>query len=216
MKPLIISPFMGNIDPLIVAKQKKVIEKLAPDMLLVQAKTVYPHGHTLDTMLTSALNAGFDTALLLDIDAIPLSTHAIESTLLTAYKGILVGNIQRSNHIQNNQHVFVAPSFMGINIKQWDQAGRPSFMETFRGDVAEEVTYRYEQLGYPIQYYMPHRFDSAPLEAPHWNLSDGMPVYGCCTTFGRDGIDYSFHAFQISHKKNVDQFIAKCDEVLGA
>lgn len=214
MKALAISCFMDNIDQSIVEAQKFVMVKLAPELLLVQAKTIYPHGHTIDTMLTSALHAGYEVALLLDIDAIPLSKYAIDYTLRKAGDGVLIGNIQRSNHIDNDEHLFVAPSFMGININQWDRAGRPSFMETIRGDVAEEVTYRYEQLGHSIEYYLPLRFDAPPMEAEHWNLREGMPVYGCQTTFGRDGNEYSFHAFQISHQRNVDAFVAKCDEVI--
>lgn len=214
MKALAISCFMENIDKRIVEAQKAVMTKLCPDLLLIQAKTVHPHGHTMDTMLMSAFYAGYETALLMDIDAIPLSRHAIDYTLSKASQGTLIGNIQRSNHIDNDEHLFVAPSFMGINVKQWDAAGRPSFMETNRGDVAEEVTYRYEQLGHSIEYYLPLRFDAPPLEAEHWNLREGMPVYGCQTTFGRDGKEYSFHAFQISHQRNVHGFLSKCESIL--
>jgi hypothetical protein len=43
-----------------------------------------------------------------------------------------------------------------------------------------------------------------------------MPDYGCGTTFGAEGVPVSYHAFQISHGKNVENFLAKCRGVLGS
>jgi hypothetical protein len=213
MKPIILSPYMGNISPAIVEAQRKVVYKLGCDIEFKQVLTNKPHGATCDWMLSHALNVGYDVALLMDIDAIPLSLQAIEMTLLHASKGKLVGNIQRSNHIENNQHVFVAPSFMGINLHEWNAIGRPSFAETERGDVAEEVTYAYEAHGKPIIYYMPLRYDFPPIEAPFWKLRDGMPVYGCGTTFGIGTIEMSYHMFQIRTHKHIESFLDRCEAV---
>jgi hypothetical protein len=158
---------------------------------------------------------GYDTVMFMDIDAIPLSSYAIEYTLQKAHRGHLIGNIQRSNHIQNDQHVFVAPSFMAMQLNYWAWAGQPSFSETARGDVAEEVTYAWEEKGWPMQMFMPTGFEQAPLEAPHWNLKDGMRVYGCGTTFALGQTDISYHAFQIRTGNMVERFLTKCEQIIA-
>ncbi|HSG61740.1 MAG TPA: hypothetical protein VLA24_09945 [Pseudomonadales bacterium] len=216
MKPIAISPYMANIDQRIVDAQRMVMDTLAPDLMFVQALTDKPHGVTVDKLLWDAYKAGYDTALLMDIDAIPLNPQAVDYTLYRASIGNIIGNAQRSNHINNDQHLFVAPSFMGIRLQDWVNCGKPSFAETARGDVAEEVTYAAEAKGYPIQMYLPIRFDAKPAECDSWKLRDGMPVYGCCTTFGIQEFPVSYHAFQIRYQRNVDLFLAKCEEVIQA
>lgn len=216
MKPIAISPYMANIDPRIVSAQRAVMDAVAPDLMFVQALTDKPHGVTVDHLLSDAYAKGYDTALLLDIDAIPLSAQAVDYTLYRASIGNLVGNIQRSNHINNGEHLFVAPSFMGIRLADWAAWGRPSFAETHRGDVAEEVTYAAESHGYPLQFYMPLRFDAKPAECDAWKLREGMPVYGCQTTFGIGEFPVSFHAFQIRYHRNVDGFLKQCEAVIQA
>jgi hypothetical protein len=214
MKPIILSPYMDNISPRIIEAQKAVVKKLCPDIPLYQHRTTTPHGDTLNFLLNWMMASGYDTALLLDIDAIPLTRSAVITTLRLAHRGALVGNIQRSNHIANDDHTFIAPSFMGIDIWKWHLWGKPSFMPTSRGDVAEEVTYRWEDNKGEVLYYMPIGFEAPPIEAPSWKLADGMPDYGCGTTFGAEGVPVSYHAFQISHGKNVENFLAKCEAVL--
>ena len=208
---------MANIDYRIVQAQRKVMELVAPDLMFVQALTDKPHGETIDTLLFDAYVSGYDTALLMDIDAIPLNPQAVDYTLYRASIGNLIGNAQRSNHINNDKHLFVAPSFMGIRLQDWINFGKPpSFSETDRGDVAEEVTYAAEAKGYPIQMFMPISYDAKPAECDSWKLGDGMPVYGCCTTFGIQEFPISYHAFQIRYQRNVDLFLAKCEQVISA
>jgi hypothetical protein len=185
-------------------------------MTFYQYRTDTSHGDTLDRVLPWLMASGYDTALILDIDAIPLTRNAVLTTLRLAHKGALVGNIQRSNHINNDEHTFIAPSFMGIDIWKWMMWGSPSFRPTSRGDVAEEVTYRWEDNKGDVLYYMPIGFEAPPIEAPSWKLADGMPDYGCGTTFGAEGVPVSYHAFQISHGKNVENFLVKCEAVLGS
>lgn len=215
MKPIAISPYMANIDYRIVNAQRKVMELVAPDLMFAQVRTDKPHGETIDTILFDAYVSGYDTALLMDIDAIPLNPQAVDYTLHRANMGNLIGNAQRSNHINNDKHLFVAPSFMGIRLQDWVNFGKPSFSETHRGDVAEEVTYAAQANGYPIQMYMPLGYDAKPAECDSWKLGDGMPVYGCCTTFGVQEFPVSYHAFQIRYQRNIDLFLAKCEHVIS-
>jgi hypothetical protein len=214
VKPIIISPYMTNIDPVIVQHQKQAVEHLTKQITFVQYLTNKSHGKTMDELIDKAYRLKYDCILFMDIDAIPLSYDAIVNTLVKAHGGTIIGNVQRSNHIQNNEHVFVAPSFMGISPKVWHDLGRPSFEPTFRGDVAEEITYAAEAHNVPYYFYMPISVEAAPIEAPNWKLKTGWPVYGCGTTFADGRKPVSYHAFQISHGRNKENFIAKCQQVM--
>jgi hypothetical protein len=214
MKPIILSPYMANLNPAVKDAQLRVMNKLCTEIPFVQVLTNRPHGKTIDGLLHTCMGKGYDTVMFMDIDAIPLSTYSIEYTLNRAYRGILIGNIQRTNHIQNDQHVFVAPSYMAISIDKWVQAGRPSFAETERGDVAEEVTYCWEERGWRCEMYMPFHYEQRPLECESWALKDGMPVYGLGTSFSMGERPMSYHAFQIRIGQMVERFLSKCDEVI--
>jgi hypothetical protein len=105
----------------------------------------------------------------------------------------------------------------------YDKIGRPSSVETERGDVAEEWTWQAESVGVPVEMYMPLRFDAAPKryewekdQPPYWALADGMPVYGMGTTYGKDdGTELFYHNFQIRMAGQEERFWAKCESILA-
>lgn len=215
MNPIILSPYMANVNPAVKEAQFRVMNKLCTEIPFFQVLTTKPHGETLTNLARTCMQKGYDTIMFMDIDAIPLSTHAIEYTLNKAHRGHLVGNIQRSNHIENNQHLFIAPSFMAMSLNYWTWAGQPRFTETHRGDVGEEVTYGWDDKNYPKQMYMPIGFEASPIECESWALADGMPHFGLGTTFGLNGIPMSYHAFQIRMGGMVERFLNKCDSILA-
>jgi len=238
----IITFFMSNIDMKTVGLQKSVVEKYN--------KSKYPHYHVHTDMRHGAsmdlawAMAGLphptfkghnvakkfehDIILLLDVDAVPLHDEAIDTTILGAHLGHLVGDVQRSNHIQNNQHLFVAPSVLAVSANTMATMKYPTAQETPRADVAEEYSYSAEKFGIPIDFYTPLSYDEKPAECEHWALKDGMPVYGRGTTFGvwPNGIPYDalgvvpigkqmfWHQFQSFHPGQQEKFHKKCEEML--
>lgn len=157
----------------------------------------------------------FDVMVFLDIDAVPLNDRSIDLYVEQAYNGALVGNIQRTNHIQNGQHTFVAPSVMAISTSTFLTIGKPSAIETSRSDVAEEYTWLAEKRGIKVTKYMPLRFDAGPAEAPNgWALADGMPRYGLGTTFGDEKGETFWHNFQVRLPGQPERFMKKCDQLL--
>lgn len=164
-----------------------------------------------------------DVILFLDIDCIPLSDNAIDIYMRKAAEGKLVGNAQRSGHIDNAQHVFAAPSATAISRKSFLSLNTPSAVPTSRGDVMEEYTYAAEiSKAVPVDLYMPLRYDSPPVrmswetnQEPFWRLSDTMPNYGIGTTFGseQEG-DLFYHNFQIFHPGQQERFWKKCESIL--
>lgn len=221
----IVSFYMDNIDPAIVASQKAVVEKFN--------KRGYPH-YQIHTNISHAQsmdyfwglngiykvpmrfpNLSHDIVFFLDIDAVPLTDHAIDYYIESASRGVLIGNIQRSNHIQNNQHVFAAPSAVAVHREIFKAIGAPSAIPTNRSDVCEEYTWKAEETGVKVELMMPLCYDRRPTEVESWALKDGMPVYGQGTTFGNDMGGLFYHHFQIFHPGSKERFIGKCKELLG-
>ncbi len=237
MKACIASFHMRNIADHTVMLQKQCVRKYNPsDIMHYNILIDIPHGNAIDYFWSicgfpteqfknnTEKQLDFDVILFLDIDCIPLSPNAIDYFITEAAKGKIVGNIQRSNHIQNGQHVFAAPSALCLSAETFERIGRPSAMETARSDVAEEYTWNAERVGVPVEMLMPLKYDEAPMrydwekdQPPYWPLADGMPVYGMGTTYGLDdGTPMFFHNFQIRMQGQQDKFWKKCESILGS
>lgn len=226
-KSVLVSFFMSNIDKATVELQYSVVEKYNKSKIthLMIDCTGLSHGQAMDWFWSqNDLNPNwqFHNVMFLDIDCIPLSPDAIDLYLGLAESGVVVGNAQRSNHIENNQHVFAAPSAVAMNVDTYNKIGRPTAEPTKRSDVAEEYTFAAEEHGVSVVLYMPLRYDRPPNrmpwesdKRPFWPLADGMPVYGLGTTFGEGESDLFWHSFQIFHPGNQQEFWKKCDIELG-
>jgi len=237
----IITFFMSNIDLKTVEYNKKVVEKFNvskyPHYLV---NTTLNHGASMDLAWTmnGQLVKTFeghkvpkkwdhDVLMFLDVDCLPLNQDAIDCFIKEASEGKLVGNIQRSNHIQNNQHVFAAPNAIAIHKDVFEKIGRPSAIPTQRADVAEEYTYAAEQHGVGVRMFYPLGFEEAPAECPSWPLADGMPHYGRGTTFGftkscpfapwdHADMPLFWHQFQSFHPGQQAKFWKKAQSLLDS
>ena len=128
--------------------------------------------------------------LLIDLDAFPLSRAAIQLSFVLAARHGVCGNAQRTNCIDNGEHLFIGPSFccfsQGLLAPLGDQAWRING----RSDVGEEICWR---LPVPLaeNLFRPIRTRFAPI----WPLEGTTPVYGVGTTFGCQGVPVSYHHF---------------------
>lgn len=224
VKPCIISIFMNNIDRKTVELQKKTVAKFnKKDITHIQVLTDAQPGQTMDKLMELLEKNQFDAVMFLDIDCVPLNDTAIDYMFSKAYEGVLIGDAQRSNHIENGQHVFAAPHNFTFTLENYNKAGRPSFAPNHRGDVGEELTFRAREVNIPIEIIMPIRFDAPPIRMawelkdlpPHWDLADGMPKYGVGTTFGIDDRELFWHNYQIFHPGQQERFWKKCEELLN-
>lgn len=158
----------------------------------------------------------YESILILDIDCIPLSEEALEYVFEEAEKGKIVGNVQRSNHIQNNQHVYVAPSCICFTRDMFVKLGKPSFRISNRSDIGEELCFIAEENSVQLEMFMPSKYEKLPYgdEKP-WDLQDGMPKYGIGTTFvNKDGKEMYYHLFQSRLNYFSDLFFLKCASIL--
>jgi hypothetical protein len=165
-------------------------------------QTGFGHSNSIELFLRFCR---YDIIILLDIDCIPICKGAIPTVLEWARAGFLVGAAQRANHISNDQHIYVGPFLMGLNMATYRKLGMPGCSETARGDVGEELTYRAEKDKLQIQFLWPTR-----CELPIWHLTDD--IY-----FGRNTIyeDSFLHAFEIRKPKQQADFLAAMCRVLA-
>jgi hypothetical protein len=200
---VVLSLYMSDISQEVVTNQGKIIQRFLPEGVdFLQMRTGFGHGQSIDLFLYFC---PYQIIILLDIDCIPTSPQAIPTLIKEAKTGILVGAAQRANHIDNGGHVYVGPFLMGLSKTTYCQLGRPSFSETRRGDVGEELTYRAEALRHEIRLLWPTR-----CEVPIWHLRDD--VY-----FGRNTIyeDFFLHAFQIRKPEQQASFIFRTRRLLA-
>lgn len=239
--PCIVSIFRSNVDPATVGLQKSVVEKFNVNKYRhYQFQLELPHGVAIDYFWATngCLNEKFkaaigdnevphsfdhDAVLILDIDAIPVSERAIDKFFEAAYAGKLIGNAQRSNHLDNGQHLFAASSCACLSKETYQKIGMPSAYENPpRSDVLEDYTWAAEEHGVPVELLLPRHYVEPPVrfewegdQPPHWALKDGMPVYGVGTTFGDDEGDLFYHQFQICHADHQKKFQQKCESILS-
>ena len=224
MNPVIVSIFMSNIDAKTPTLQKQVVDKFNKSKIPhLQVLTDASPGLTMDKLMELLEKNGFDTFMFLDIDAVPVSENALDFFFEKAYNGWVIGDAQRSNHIENRQHVFAAPHNLTFSLDTYKKAGSPSFLPNDRGDVAEELTFAARERNIPVHIVMPLRFDAQPIkfhweldQRPYWALADGMPHYGIGTTFGdTENGDMFWHLYQSFHPGQQERFWKKCEELLN-
>lgn len=222
-KPIIMSPYMDNISREVRDAQAKVFRAVANDLSFIQLHTSRSHADTLDSFTRAAFREGYNTVMIWDIDAIPLNRDTCRQMLQRAFiTGSLTGNIQRSNHIQNDQHLFIAPSCCCFSRETYERMGMPSFAPTLRGDVGEELTYRAEANDIQLQAYIPLMYEDLPAEGRAWKLSGDLRDFGVNTMFGEievmDGQaiekPMTFHTFQMRTSSHADRFLQVCDKVI--
>jgi hypothetical protein len=224
MKPCIASIFMKNIDPKIVQLQQEVVKKFNKSNIPhYPVLSEAPPGYTMDKLVDMLEAREHNVIMFLDIDCVPLNDNALDYFFDKAYNGWVIGDAQRSNHIQNDQHVFAAPHNVTFSVETYRKLGSPSFMPNYRGDVAEELTFKAREGNIPLEIIMPLRYDAPPIRMdwepkdapPYWDLADGMPKYGIGTTFGTVGNEMFWHMYQSFHPGQNERFIKKCEDLLN-
>jgi hypothetical protein len=223
----IISLYMNNIPKDFITYQSAIMDKFNP-YRHYQIKTDLDHASSMDYIMHCLLNdpndnislylGNPDVIMFMDIDCIPLHSGVLDRYIIPASVGSLVGNAQRSNHLENNQHIYCGSPAVAISLDTYKKIGTPSAAPTPCGDVAEQWTYKAEESGVNILIWMPTKYDAPPIRMswetdtrPYWPLKDGQPVYGIGTQYECG----TWHMFQSFHPGQHDRFIKKCEEVLN-
>lgn len=164
------------------------------------------HGAWMDSVIR---NSTADIVGFMDIDCIPLTKNAVNE--LIKFVGVnksIAGAAQATNHIPPMSHVFVAPCCFFIWRPLYEELGSPSFMETPRSDVCEELCYIAEDNGVRMKALYPTFFEREPQEGA-WRMHN-YGLYGVGTVFQNK----FYHLYQSRMQSNVDLFIQRCKEVI--
>lgn len=235
MNPCIATYYMPNISRKTVELQSQVIDKFNKSKIpFYSIKGQIRHGNFIDYFwkmngvvvegledveVQENLQMNHDVMIFLDIDCIPLNYDIFDYMVEEASKGKIIGNVQRSGHIDNGNHLFVAPSSMAISKETFIKIGKPSAIETNRSDVCEEYTWLAEENKISTQYFIPTKYDKPPIRydwekdrRPYWTLENGLPNYGIGTTFGNEKFgDMFYHNFQIFQPGHQEMFWRRCE-----
>ncbi|MBI1349376.1 hypothetical protein GC163_24175 [bacterium] len=197
----VVTVYQDNLPREVLEHQEAVVQRWLPSACDFERCRVGHHALGLDDYFRQPRHAAY---LILDADCIPLADWVIPWMLSQAQAGVVVGAAQRANHLKNDQHIYAGPCALAFSRATWDRLSPISFTATERGDVAEELTYRCEQLGIPITLLWP-----TDVVTPRWTLHPNQP-FGLGTTYA----NALFHAFEISKGQTVPLFLRKCQEVI--
>ena len=167
----------------------------------------FPHGKWMNEVLN---NTKDDVVGFIDNDCVPTNKQVIEMCFEYAFKKeSFIGAAQATNHIPPCSHIFVAPGFHIMSKKCYEKLGRPTYSETKRSDVAEEVSYVAEEKGVKYRALYPTHYDS-PSTDGLWALSNyGYYAIG---THYMGGI---YHLYQGRYQINVELFEKRCEQIVN-
>lgn len=204
MKASVYSVYTGNVDSKVLEVQKKVVDHFLPEGWSFDQFLYNPPDND-STALDQCIGKNKNEIIIfLDIDCIPLNDKALPELAIQAKEDVLIGGIQRANHIDNKGHLYVGPFCMAFKVAKYRELGSPSFIYTRRGDRGEELTYLWEAAKLPVTMLWPSH-----VELPMWALKTGI-MFGLGTTYE----DKFYHSFGIRESQMHDRFIQKCNEII--
>lgn len=183
---------------------RSVIEHFEIPVNYYQENT--PHGLWMDRVMS---NSSSDLVVFFDSDCIPINKDQLIKYIRYVSKTrTFLGIAQASNHILPKSHVYAAPAFYIIAKECWERMACPSFAETKRADVAEEVSYTAESMGIRYRCLYPSTFEREPVEGV-WPLGN-FGYYGVGTTFDNT----VYHLYQGRMGNNIQLFVDRCKEIV--
>jgi hypothetical protein len=182
--------YWNNIDPLIIAGQRRVFEKLGYDIVQCEATGTH-HGDWLDRMMEASQPD--DALLFVDIDAFPLDRAMVERAFAAAEAGRIIGVAQAANHLADRDFIYAAPAFLSLSRATWERIGRPPFAHDAEADAAMRVSRAAAVHGVPVELIFPNY-----VAVPRWRLG-GKGCLGYGTFYGDGGIFHLFYARRSRH-----------------
>ena len=154
-------------------------------------------------------NSKSDVIGFIENDCIPLNREIVEYAInYVQQSGTFIGAAQVANHIPPFNHIYAAPCFYFISREFWNSLGKPSFTETARSDVGEEISRIADERKITYKAIYPTHFERAPEEGI-WKLGN-YGYYGIGTVFGNN----IYHLYQGRYQKNIELFKLRCQEII--
>lgn len=166
-----------------------------------------PHGLWMNAVLDQVDSDVFG---FFDADCVPTNLDIVQKSIEYVSKfDTFVGIAQCSNHIPPYSHIFAAPAFFFITKSCYEKMNKPTFSENARSDVAEEVSYRAEEMGIKYRAIYPTHYEKPSTEGV-WSLGN----YGgfAVGTHFTGGI---YHLYQGRFENNIKMFEDRCNEIVS-
>jgi hypothetical protein len=109
------------------------------------------------------------------------------------------------NNLTNDDPCYAGPAFFVISKKIYEVLGEPSYLETYRSDCGEELSYVARDKNAEVKYI---KFSHCV--EPKWFLKEGVE-FGIGSTYE----DLVYHNFQARAATHIDLFIEKCKNILN-
>ncbi len=180
----IVSMHWNNIDPTVVAGQRRVFKKLGYEVAQIDA-TGTAHGAWIDSVLAAAQPD--DVLLFVDIDAFPLNKAVVERAFAAAEAGMIFGAAQTANHLPERDLIYAGPAFTCISRRCWETIGKPSATVDATNDVGMRIGREAIAHGVTMELLFPNF-----VAIPRWRLG-GKGVAGYGTFYGKGDV---FHLFE--------------------
>lgn len=190
----------------------------------------FPYGEGINRYVAQTLDIT-DYYLFFDLDAIILKKDSIEEIIKKiSDKKTVWGISQESTHIikegNTSVHPYAGFSCCGFSKELYVGLGKPTFSETYRGDIGEEVTYMCENLGYNVCLSYPVEYHELTDEemANTGNARHGWVNHvglGLGTTFGNGLVYHQFHTSlnpktgKLAIPRAADLFIQKAKQAIN-
>lgn len=220
MKRAILTYYNDEIDKNLLMYQQKVLDKFNtvadyyPLFCKLGTEQII-HYQGLDYGVAQLFSEEYDSVLILDVDCIPLNSYALEYIFERAEQNVLIGDAQRSGHIENDEHLYIGSSCFCLSRQIYEDFGRMTFApDHIQADTCEYYTYEAEKRGVELEIFMPKSYIRDPVDCS-WDLGKGRGKFGIGTTFmNHKGVEMFFHLFSGREKIYNVYFYDKCEEVL--
>ena len=108
-------------------------------------------------------------------------------------------------NLTNHEETYAGPAFFLIAKETYKTLGEPSYLETYRSDCGEELSYVAREKGFEVKY-----IHFSHCVQPKWHLKENIK-FGIGSSYE----DLVYHNFQSRASTSLDMFIEKCKEVLN-
>ena len=221
MKRAILTYYNDEIDKNLLIYQQQVLEKFNTGadyypLFCKQGTDQIIHYQGLDYGVGQLFSEQYDSVLILDVDCIPLNSYALEYIFERAEQNVLIGNAQRSGHIENDEHLYIGSSCFCLSRQIYEDFGRMTFApDHIKADTCEYYTYEAEKRGVELEIFMPKSYIRQAVGCD-WDLGKGRPKYGIGTTFMNSlSVEMFFHLFSSRERVYNTYFYDKCEQVLS-
>ena len=198
-KIFICSYGFSNLDNRVFSAQKEVFDYFG--ITINQYKGNLRHPQFMDIIIN---NIDSDFFIFFDIDCIPLSKNLVTYIIDKIGFDSIIGIEQQCNSNTSINHIYCGPACFAISKEHYLRLGQPSFNETTRSDVAEELTHISEEMKQKIHFFKKYHSDN-----DLWKLGEDR-YFGHGTNYE----DKVYHQFEIRKQENIEKFLTKCLEII--